>query len=163
MSSQRFFDDPAGLGVGYPVIGDNSAVFSLADPVFIDTDGFLDICTTSSKILGYSLATLTMASDNETVAQVCPQYVYQEGVLMVYPITGAGAATQTMVGSYTVFSDVTSGGFTTSASDSDTVGQLFIVGINPVNGGSTTAGSATELSELVVKAAFKQTDTYAAS
>src|ERR1035437_9807354 len=97
--SQRFYSDPLAQGVGYPVIGDNSAVFNYADAVFIDTDGFLDTATTSSKIMGFCIASgpLTMTSDNETVAMVCPHYVYSDNVQVIYP-AASSVFSQTLVG-----------------------------------------------------------------
>ncbi len=152
--SQRFYSDPEANGVGYPVIGDNSAAFSIADPVFIDTDGFLDTCTTSSKVLGYSLDTVTMAADNETVAQVCPEYVYADLVHVIYP-AATSVFSQTQVGSYFIFSGTTSGAFTVNITNSDTVGQLQLLGFDPAKDGTTTDG--------VFRATFRQGDTYAAS
>lgn len=167
--AQRFYADPANFGVGLPVIGANSITFSEADPIVVNSSGFLDLASTSSKILGFSLETIgALTSDNQTVAGVCPKYVYAEGVLVVFPIAAAVAATQTMLGEYFIFSGTTSGAFTLNATSSATVGQLLALGLNPNNqspngAGSTTAGTAAELSELVVRAAFKQTDAYASS
>lgn len=160
--AQRFLNDAAGFGVGYPVIGANSVTFSEADPVYINTSGFLAIGTATDKILGYSNETITaLAADNQTVAMITPKYVYADAMLMVYPLAAAAAATQTMVGEYTDISGTTSGSFTLNASTSATAGQFLILGLNPNNSGSTTAGSTTELSELVVRASFLQSATTA--
>jgi hypothetical protein len=154
--SQRFYSDPLAQGVGYPVIGDNSAVFNYADAVFIDTDGFLDTATTSSKIMGFCIASgpLTMTSDNETVAMVCPQYVYSDNVQVIYP-AASSVFSQTLVGSYFVFSGTTSGAFTMNITNSDTVGQFQLLGFNPDNDGTTTDG--------VFRVALDQRDVSASS
>lgn len=161
--AQRFLQDPANFGVGYPIIGANSIAFSEADPVYINTSGFLALGTASDKVLGYSLDTITaLASDNQTVAMVCPKYCYADAVLVVIPLAAAAAATQTMIGEYVVLSGVTSGAMTVTT-NSATVGQFLVLGINPANNGSVSAGSTAELSELVLRASFIQPFTSASS
>lgn len=144
--AQRFARDPAFYGVGYPVIGANSIVFNTADALYINTSGFLDIASTTSKIFGYSLGDITMASDNQTVAKVKPPYAPAQGVEVIYPANGA--ITQTMVGEYTVFSSATAGAQTISNTTSATVGQFVVLGFDPDNDGTTT--------DVVVKAAVDQ-------
>lgn len=151
--AQRFLNDPAAFGSGYPVIGLDSIVFNVGDALYINTDGLLTTATTSSKIMGYSTGNVTMSATNSTVAKVCPNYVYSYDVLMVYPANGA--ITQTMVGAYTVFSSATAGAQTISNTISDTVGQFQVVGFDPAKDGTTT--------DVVVRASFRQGDTYAAS
>lgn len=155
--AQRFYNDPAGFGTGYPIIGVNSATFSEGDPVYINTSGFLALGTASDKVLGYSTDTISaLTSDNQTVAMVCPKYFYEDAVVMIYPLAAAAAATQTMIGEYTDISGTTSGSFTMNASTNATTGQFLILGINPNNGGSVSAGTTAELSELVVRVALRQ-------
>jgi hypothetical protein len=152
--AQRFLHDPAAFGVGYPVIGYDSIVFYTADAVYIDSNGYLNTASTSSKILGYSLDNITMSATNSTVAKVCPKYVYAENVEMVYP--ASTTLTQTMVGEYAVFSSATAGAQTLNASTtSGTVGQFLILGFQLADDGTTYEG--------IVKAAFKQSDCYASS
>ncbi len=161
--AQRFLNDTAGFGVGYPIIGANSVTFTEADPVYINTSGFLALGTSSDKVLGFSTDTIsTLASDNQTVAKVCPKYLYHDAVLVVYPLAAAAAATQTMIGEYVVISGTTSGAFTVGT-NSATVGQFLVVGINPNNNGSVTDGTTAELSELVLRVAFPQTWTVTSS
>lgn len=135
--AQRFLNDPSALGTGYPVIGANSEVFNLADAVFIDADGFLAIVSTSSKVLGFIVdqGPLTMESDNETVAKVCPKYCYDSNVLVVYPSDQACA--QTDVGTYADLGTTTSGGQILNLSGGAT-GQFFIWGFDPNADGTTT-------------------------
>ena len=152
--AQRFLRDSAAFGNGYPVIGYDSIVFYVADAVYIDSNGFLNTASTSSKILGYAVENITMSSTNSTVAKVCPKYVMAEEVEMVYP--ASGAITQTMVGEYAVFSAATAGAQTIAYNTtSATVGQFLIVGFDPAGDGTTT--------DVVVRAAFKQSDCYASS
>ena len=150
--AQYFLQDPDGLGTGYPIIGNNSVALAVADAVTIDSDGFLDIASTSGKILGYSLEEVTMASDNQTVAKVCPKYVYADDVLMVYP--SDQACTQTDVGQYADFSSATSGAQTINL-NSGATGQFLVIGFDPKGDGST--------SDVVVIAAERTKDGYAQS
>lgn len=148
--AQRFQVDPAGLGVGYPVIGANSIQFSVADAVYIDSSGFLAVATAVSKIFGYSLENITMASSNQTVAKVCPKYVEaSSAVLMVYPTVSSVGLAQTEVGAFVSLSTVTTGAQAISSTTGAT-GQFLIVGIDPKADGTTY--------EAVVKAAYKQDD-----
>ena len=131
---QRFRTDPSGLGRGYPVIGLNSQAFAHADALLIDSNGLLAMASTSSKILGYYTGQgETMASDNQTVAKVTPDYCYAQDVEMVY---GSDQdATQTDVGAY---ADL--GTATTGAQQLDLVagstGQFFVLGFDPEGDGT---------------------------
>lgn len=150
--AQRFLNDPAGFGVGYPVIGGNSAAFSYADAVYIDTSGWLQVATTSSKVLGFALDTVTMASDNQTVAKVCPKYVYADGVLVV--LGGDSACTQTKVGEYADLVTTTSGSQVLNGTTGAT-GQFFVLGFDPEGDGTTT--------DYVIRVAEPQTFGFAQS
>lgn len=151
--AQRFRTDPYATGLGYPVIAKNSEAFATGDAVYIDTSGFLAKATTSSKVLGFALDTVTVASDNQTVAKVCPKYVPAMDVLMQY--TADVAVTQTKIGEYADFSAVTSGGFTVGVNGSGATGQLFILGFDPEGDGSTD--------QVVVKVAEPQQLAFAQS
>lgn len=133
---QKFARDPAGHGRGYPVIGANSEAFAFADPVYIDTSGWLALATTSSKILGFYVgAGETMASDNQTVAKKTPDYVYASGVEMVY---GADQdATQTDVGAYADIGTATTGAIELNLAAGST-GQFFVIGFDPENDSTDT-------------------------
>ena len=133
---QNFFnEDIHRLRAGYPVIGVNSAAFADADAVYLDTNGFLALATTSSKIYGYAKQVATMASDNQTVAQVKPTYVIALGLAMVYGADQAG--TQTDIGAYADFGTVTSGAFELDLAAGAT-GQMLVVGIDPYRTSTTT-------------------------
>lgn len=132
---QRFHRNPVLIGSGYPIIGVNSAQFSTADGVYADSNGFLALITTSSKVLGYALQDVTMASDNQTVAQVKPLYERAMGILMEY--TADQACTQTDIGAYADMGTVTSGVFVLNLA-AGTSGQFFVHGFDPDNDGTTT-------------------------
>ena len=148
--AQRFLNDSASFGVGYPVIGANSIVFSPTDAVYINTSGFLDSASTSSKVLGFALDNITMASDNQTVAKVTPKYCYADAVLVVYP--GDSACTQTKVGEYADLVTTTSGGQILNGTTAAT-GQFFVIGFDPDGDGTTT--------DYVVRVAEPQTMAFA--
>lgn len=133
---QKFLADPAGYGAGYPVIANNSEEFSHADPVYIDSDGFLAVSGTTSKVLGYYVGQgKTYASDNETVAKLTPDYVYAAGVEMIF---GADqACTQTDVGAYADMGTATTGAFELDLNSGGT-GQYLVIGFDPDGDGSTS-------------------------
>lgn len=138
--------------VGNPVIGANSVAFKVGDPVYIDSSGFLALQTTSSKVIGYITEDITMASDNQTVAKVCPQYVYAEGVEMY--VDADAALAQADVGHYTVLSSATGNAQTVDADTSATVGQYLILGWDTDTPDTAVA---------VVVASFLQKECYASS
>ena len=123
----KFLRDPQEESVGVPVIGKNSEAFSVGDAVYIDSDGFLAKATTSSKILGYSIQDVTMASDNQTVAKVKPLYIYAEGVEV--EIDSDQACTQTDIGAYADLGTVTSGAQVLNLAAGAT-GQFFVLGFD---------------------------------
>lgn len=133
---QKFLADPAGHGAGYPVIGKNDEQFSYADPVVIDTNGWLDLIGTTTKVLGYYTGQgETMTSDNQTVAKVKPDYVYAAGVEMVF---GADqAATQTDIGVYADMGTVTTGAFELNLVAGST-GQFLVIGFDPTEDSTDT-------------------------
>lgn len=133
--AQYFLRTPDKGGVGTPIIGNNSEQFSYADAVYIDSDGFLAKATTSSKILGFALEDVTMASDNETVAKYKPAYMPADQVTMVY--TADQAVTQTDIGAYVDLVTTTSGAQVLNLAAGST-GQFIVMGFDPNNDGSTT-------------------------
>lgn len=125
---QKFRHNPDLSGVGYPVLGLNSIQFTGADPVYIDTNGLLTISSTTNKILGYAVDGITMASDNQTVAGVKPQYIPAIGVVMVF---GSDQdCVQTDIGAYADFGTATTGAFELNLSAGGT-GQMFVLGFDP--------------------------------
>lgn len=151
--ASRFLTDPTANGVGYPVIAANSVALSVADAVYINTSGFMDVASTSSKVLGFSLDTITaVAGDNQTVAKVCPKYCYPDGVTIV--ITGDSACTQTKVGEYADLVTTTTGAQVLNGTVGAT-GQFFVIGFDPNADGTTT--------DYVVMVAEPQQSGYAQS
>lgn len=127
-----FFQDTSNFGVGYPVIAANSVTFSEADPVYINSSGFLALATTSSAILGFSLDTIgAVTASNQTVGLVCPKYLNADEVLAVYPTSDGSSFTQASVGQYFVLSGVTSGAMTINSTGSATTGQFILLGFGP--------------------------------
>ena len=145
--AQRFLTDPAGFGVGYPIIGNNSIQFSVGDPLYVNSSGYLAIAVVDGKVLGYSLENITMSSSNTSVAKVCPKYATTTNVLMVYPVTSSVGYAQTEIGAYTKLETLTTGAITLNATTGAT-GQFLIVGIDPKGDGTTY--------EAVVRASYPQ-------
>ena len=113
------------MPVGVPIIAKNSETFSIGDAVYIDSDGFLALATTSSKILGYAVEDKVAASDNQTVAKYCPQYVYADNVEVL--VDTDQAATQTDIGAYADLATVTSGAMVLNLVAGAT-GQFLVLG-----------------------------------
>jgi hypothetical protein len=134
--TQRFITDPSGLGRGYPIIAASSEQFSHADAVFINSSGFLEVADATGKVLGYYVGQgETMSATNETVAKVCPDYVYAEDVEMAY---GADqACTQTDIGAYADFGTVTTGAQELNLTAGAT-GTFLVLGFDPDGDGTTT-------------------------
>lgn len=141
--TQEFRTDPELIGIGYPIIGGNSIQFSKVDAVTVNTSGFLIISTSASdRILGFSNDDRLMASNNQTVAQVKPSYVPAIGTEIF--ITADAAETQTNIGEYQVYGTFTSGAQQILQSTSSaTIGQVFVLGFDPYNEGTTTLAVVT--------------------
>ena len=58
----------------YDAIGKNSVAFTAGDPVTISS-GLLDVAGTTNTVVGIAQKTVTMASNNQTVAKVTPGYI----------------------------------------------------------------------------------------
>lgn len=59
----------------YGIIGKNSEAFTQGDPVTIDASNGLKVAGTTDTIIGIAAKTVTMTSDNQTVAKVCPAFI----------------------------------------------------------------------------------------
>jgi len=119
-------------------IGANSEVFNLWDPVAIDTDGFAIVATAGLRVVGVAhTVTLTMAADNETVAQVrVPFGIYS--YLSKFEAEMSAAITSTNVGQYADITGTTGAVLIDQASVADATGQVHIVELDPFRVGSTT-------------------------
>lgn len=140
---QRFLQEYTKSDMGYPVIAANSTTFSKADPLTINASGFLIVATAGTKIIGFSLEDVTTTSTNQTVAMYCPQYVKAQGVVMAF--TADQAAVQGDVGGYADLSGTT-GAIQINLATGAT-GQFLVLGIGPLDNGTTTTEVAVTVAE----------------
>jgi len=116
----------------------NSAHLDPDDPVYIDSSGFLNKATTSSKVQGYYVgASVTATSDNQTVA--LQEGTYQPvmaGGGTVFEGTADQACTQTDIGAYADFA-INTNAFTINLA-AGASGQVEIIDFDPNNDGTTT-------------------------
>lgn len=141
---QRFLHDRQRQGHGYPIIAVNSGTVATGDALYVDSNGFLAVITTSSKVLGFSNEDKTITSDNQTVAKYKPQWVPAAGVEMVY---GADqACTQTDIGAYADMGTVTTAAQVLNLAAGST-GQFFVLGFGPFDEGVTTTDTVVEVAE----------------
>lgn len=132
---QYFLGEMIDPVTGYPVIGINSGAFATADALYIDSNGWLTVVSTSSKVLGFSLDNRTMAAANQTVAKVKPLYTPWLGIVAVY--TADQACVQTDIGAYADLVTVTSGAQVLNLV-AGTSGQFHVLGFDPDGDGTTT-------------------------
>ena len=135
----------------YDVIGKNSEAFTVGDVVTIDNTNGLKVAGATDVVAGVVIKTVTMTSDNQTVAKVCPAYIPAENTVFLmgsnadftgnvsdpgdyYKLTGTTGAQQV---------DGTSGVQTTTSR------IVEIVKVDPKNIGGTGSGSG--LRELLVR------------
>lgn len=128
----------------YDIVGKNSVAFTVGDPVKFSS-GVLDVAGTTDSIAGVAAKTVTMASDNQTVAKVSPGYIpTDERTLFLMGTNADLTGNATDVGTYyklttgttgTVQVDVTSGVQTT------TNRVVMIKQVDPNNEGGTGSGS----------------------
>jgi len=150
MASIQNFLDEGGAKVGRPVIAKNSEAFAKADPLTIDSSGWLVHAGIGDRIVGWSLEDITASATNQTVAMYCPCYAEARDVEVV--MTADQAAVQADVGGYADIATATSGAYVVDLV-SIASGQLFVTQIDPYNTGTTT--------QIVVKVAENQADAYA--
>lgn len=130
-------------------IAKNSEAFAKADPVTIDSSGWLIVSTAGAKIIGYAMEAFTAAADNQTVAKKSPLCAVARGQLMVY--TSDQACTQTDIGAYADLAGTTGAMTVNLAAGSS--GQFIVRAFDPDRDGSTT--------KVVVMVAEVQDDAYA--
>ena len=123
----KFKRDPKEYGTGHPIIGVDSTEFSVGDAVYIDSNGYLALATTSSKVLGYCIEDKTTSATNTTVEKYCPLYVYADDVEV--EIDSDQACTQTDLGAYADLGTVTSGGMILNLAAGST-GQFLVIGFD---------------------------------
>ena len=126
---QKFHTDPQYLGAGYPIIAAASTQLSEADAVYIDSNGFLAISSTTNKILGFSLDTIdALESTNESTEKVKPKYTPAQGIRVQYP--SDIDCTQTDIGAYADLSSGTTNAQTVNLVAGST-GQFLVLGFDP--------------------------------
>ena len=119
-------------------IGTNSAVFAVGDVLDI-TSGYLSVLgATTDRPYGICKKTVTMASDNVTVAKVQVPFTPLD-MDSEFEMELDAAATQANVGQFFQFNTGGTGAQTVDlGSASDTVGQVLLVKLDPRDEGSTT-------------------------
>lgn len=136
----------------YDAIGKNSEVFTSGDPVTVASGLLKVVAAATDAIVGVVAKTVTMASDNQTVAKVQPGYTPADEGSTFFMLTNADlTGNATNAGTFygltgatgAVLVDVTSGVTTTTSR------QVEIVEVDPRNIGGTGAGSG--LREVLVK------------
>lgn len=127
---QDFFRANKGYKRGQPIIAKNSGVFAKADPVGINSDGFLETVSAGQKIIGYAIEDKTCTADNQTVAKYKPEYVYADGVEMIYNANADFSDAYLAGEQYKDFGTVTSGAFQLARANI-TGGQMKVIGFDP--------------------------------
>lgn len=119
-------------------IGNNSATFTEGDPVSTDADGFLIVSTATVPVAGICAKTVTMASDNETVAKVkVPFYPADAGYRFL--AESDANLTQTDLDMAACFADSAgTTGVTYVNGAGGSSGQFKILSIDPRGTGSVT-------------------------
>jgi len=126
--AQLFRRNTEAFGTRESVIGKNSEAFLRGTPVSIDANGFLIGCTGTEKVYGFCLEDITMASNNQTVAQYKPQVANWDGVQMAF--TTIGALAQTDIGEYSDVSTNTAGAVVLTNPAAGNSGEFLCVGID---------------------------------
>lgn len=119
-----------------PVVANNSDVFAENSPVFIDSDGFLAISSTTNKIWGYCKKAFTALAANETgtglqttdsaTARYAPPVIEPDNV--DFWADADEALTQTSVGTYADIASVAAGVVTLNLVGGST-GQFHVLGL----------------------------------
>lgn len=127
---------------GGKVIGNNSEAFTSGDPVTI-TSGYLEVAGTTDTVYGVVLKTQTMASDNETVAQIKPIVLVPDlGYQFLMGTNSDLAATN--VGTYYKLTTATTGAVQVDVSAGAMTGTARVVectAVDPFSEGGTGSGS----------------------
>ncbi len=127
----------------YQAIGKNSEVFSVNDPVTI-TAGVVEVAGTTETIFGVCDKTVTMTSDNQTVAKVVPPLIPTDGLLFLMGCNADLTGNATDGGTYYKLTTATSGAVqidVASGVQTTTARVVEIVQVDPQAVGGTGAGS----------------------
>lgn len=125
------------------VIGKNSEVFTLGDILTVDASNGLKVAGATDPVVGVAQKTVTMASNNETVAKVTPSYIPVDQSYEFLMGTNSDLSALTSVGAYYKLTgttgaqqvDVTSGVQTT------TNRVVVCTAVDPKKLGGTGSGS----------------------
>jgi hypothetical protein len=123
-------------------IGKNSEAFTIGDAI-AEASGFGIVSLNSSRLLGFSAETITMASNNQTVAQYRVAMIPALPGMEVECDFDAAVTQATAVGFYAVLTGTTGAQKLASASLSATVGQFRVTKLDPRGEGSETRVLAT--------------------
>ena len=128
--------------IRYDIIGTNSTAFTIGDPVTVSS-GKLAVAGTTNTVVGIATKTVTMASNNETVAKVTPGYlpVYQDEVYLMG--TTADMTALTAPGTYYCLTAATTATVQVDNAGANTGASrvVEIVKVDPQNIGGTGASS----------------------
>ena len=139
------------VNYSYDVIGKNSEVFAVGDPVTV-TSGVMLVATATSTIWGIAQKVQTMTSTNQTVALVYPTYMpVQENMVFLMGTNADLTGNATDAGTFykltgttgAVLVDVVSGVQTTTSK----IVEIIKVDPNSVGG----SGSGSGLRQVLVK------------
>ena len=141
----QYFKQASG-GTGEGIVGSNSLVLAIADPVSISTAGFLALTGAGGeRILGWSVDSRTMAATNQTVALVQPLYLPAHNYPVVVISTDTALAVEDR-GEYKDIGTSATGAFVVAAAGSGesltgtTTAQLLTLGRDPDRDGTNTLG-----------------------
>lgn len=133
-----------GINFNYDIIGKNSEVMTVGDPLKY-ASGVLAVAGTTDSIAGIAVKTATMASDNQTVAKVAPGYIpTEEDTQFLMGTNSDLTGNATDVGTYYKLTTGTSGAVqvdVTSGVQTTTARVVMIKQVDPFNEGGTGAGS----------------------
>lgn len=125
-------------------IGKNSEVIALDDILTIDASHGLKVAGATDSVIGVSASTVTMASDNETVAKVKPSYTPIDQDMEFLMGTNADLSALTSIGAYYKLVAGGTGAQQVDVNAGVTTGNARVVvctGVDPQGLGGTGAGS----------------------
>lgn len=144
-------EDQNGSNIRYDIIGNNSENFDVGDPVARNSTGELIVYTGTIAIVGVAVKDQTLASDNETVAKVCPGYVPAEDTVFLMGTNSDLTDNATDYGKYYKLTGTTGAVLvdTTTGVQTGNSRQVMILKVDPRGVGGTGSGSG--LREVLVK------------
>jgi len=115
----------------------NSTILNIGDPITFDTDGFIILASAGLRIEGVAKHYVSVAADNETVAEIKIQYEVADSKDL-YEMDASAAVTATNRSMYGDVTGTTGAIQLDQASLADDTGQLRLHEIDPYGDGSTT-------------------------